>query len=175
MIHVLTYATALSRLHADLAVVRLHKAGIATAQISIMHPPASRPNSALWLSGSAEFSLSEGESVLVSGFLSAWLEGKKQSDDSDSLVEKLVDLGLGRGQSIGIEDCLLEHRVIVAIAEWDERKVPAIIECLKDVGAESIKQATIDDRKTRPAYALRRARPLSSPIADALAIGGLTA
>jgi hypothetical protein len=175
MIHVLTYATALSRLHADLAVVRLHKAGIATAQISILHPPVSRPNSALWLSGSAEFSLSEGESVLVSGFLSAWLEGAQEADESDSLVEKLVELGLGRGQSIGIEDCLMERRVIVAIAEWDEQKVPAILDCLKDVGAESIKQATIDDRKTRPASALRRVRTVSSPIGDALAIGGLTA
>jgi hypothetical protein len=172
MIHILTYATAHSRLHADLAVVRLHKAGIATAQISIMHPPLARPNSALWLNGSSEFALSEGESVLVSGFLSSWLDSRAESDETNSLVEELVDLGVGRSQSIGIEDSLLERRVVVAIAEWDERKVPAILECLQDVGAECIRQADIDDRKTRPAYSLRRARRTASPIAQALAIGG---
>jgi hypothetical protein len=175
MLHLLIYATAVSRLHADLAIVRLNKAGIAMSQISILHPPLSRPNSALWLDGSAEFSLSSGESVLVSGFLRSWLHGSAKSDDAASLADRLAGLGLVRGQSSQIEESLLERRVVVAIAEWDESKLPAIFDCLHGVGAEHIREATID-RPLAPAAAyVPAARRAQSPIARALAITNLVA
>jgi len=175
MLHLLIYATAVSRLHADLAIVRLNKAGIAMSQISILHPPFSRPNSALWLDGSAEFSLSGGESVLVSGFLRSWLRGSANADGADSLSDKLFDLGLVRGQSNQIEESLLERRVVVAIAEWDESKLPAIFDCLQCVGAEHVRQATIDRPLANAAACRPRIRPAFSPIAQALAIGGMVA
>ena len=143
----LIYGSAITRLHAELALVRLGQAGIGLAHVSVFYPQHSRPRHALWTKDCAEFPLSTGEPVLVSGFLRSWLKDTVDAAESNSLAEGLRNLGLLHGPSQYIEGCLREGRAVVAAAEWDEFRASVVVECLRGVGTENIRQAMIDDRR----------------------------
>src|SRR5882724_11688419 len=140
MSNLLVYATALSRLHADLLVVRLKQADVAMSQISIVHPKASRPNSTrCWLSGSLRLPLASGANVSVAGPLRHLLAHSRRGTGPNTLVSRLRRLGLTPGQSHEIDERLMENRIIVAIAVPSEFELPAIFGALRGVAAEDVR------------------------------------
>ncbi len=139
MSHLLVYATALSRLHADLLIVRLKQADVATSQISVIHPKASRPNSTrCWLNGSMRLPLSSGAMVAVAGLLRLALLRSREAGTPDTLVNRLCALGLSPAQSHDMDERLLENRIIVAIEVPSEFELPAIFRAMHSVAAEDV-------------------------------------
>ncbi|MEO7413801.1 MAG: hypothetical protein ABIZ81_10620 [Opitutaceae bacterium] len=144
MTRILVFASAFSRLHADLTIVRLKRAGIAPSLISIIHPLSSRPNSAkCWLGGSAKLRLKSGEKIAASGFLRQLFEESRHDSTADSFDEMLCSLGLPHENRLSLEDTLLENRVVIAIDAIDKAEFPTVFQTLQRSGAEKIFAADV--------------------------------
>jgi hypothetical protein len=138
MSHITVYATTDSRLHADLVIVRLKQAGISNSQISILHPRALRPNSAIcWMRGTAPLAMSSGEIMSVSGSLSRRLG----DDRSKAHAGPFCMLGLTHEQSASIEESLLEDCIVVAVEVPDELDLPAIYHTLRRLAVRKVNTA----------------------------------
>ena len=134
----LIFATAVSRLHADLIIVRLKQAGVPTTKISVIHPISGMPNSAAcWLEGSAEVALSSGTTVAIAGSLTEKLAVHNGRTTAD-LSKKLWKLGLNAEECGTIEETLLENRFVLTVdlAKGDMHSV--VIDILRKVTAEKI-------------------------------------
>ena len=139
MSRLLVFASAFSRLHADLVIVRLKRAGIAPTHISVLHPLTSRPNSAeCWLGGSAKLRLKSGEKIAASGFLRPILEDLGHDATAASFDEILTSLGLAHDHRLTLEETLLEDRVVIAIDATEKAEIPTIFQTLQRSGAEKI-------------------------------------
>lgn len=154
------FASAFSRLHADLIVVRLKRAGISTAHLSIIHPSHCCPNSTLcWLGGSTPLRLSSGVSIAASGFLSGPLQTPADvATSSATFTGKLAQLGLTHEQSSTLEETMLENRVAIAIEVEEKSELATILQVLQRAGAEKIftcrletSSAPREHRSLRPA------------------------
>jgi hypothetical protein len=139
MSRLVVFATALSRLHADLLIVRLRQAGIPRASLSAVYPPASKPNSGLcWLSGRTRLALSSGEPVEVSGRLRIALGHGPRCAGHDSLLDRLADFGLSGPQSAELEESLLDRHLVLAIEVYEEAALNAVFQVLQALKAEKI-------------------------------------
>lgn len=145
MSRLLVFASAFSRLHADLVIVRLKRAGIAPASISLLHPIGSRPNSAkCWLGGSAKLQLKSGEKIGTSGFLRPLLEEIGHDTNANSFDDVLTTFGLSHERRLSLEETLLENRVVIAIDATDNKaELPTIFQTLQRSGAEKVFAAEI--------------------------------
>jgi hypothetical protein len=166
MSHLLVYATTESRLHADLVVVRLKRAGISTAMISILYPQTRRPNSVLcWISGTAVLPLSSGENVSVAGSLSRALNGK---NSAPSFVSRMGKLGMDHEQCASLENSLLEDRIVIAVEIHDEYELPAIYHTLRGLDVQKVNISDVA-HKGAPASTSHRYHPEFAPAAFAMA------
>ena len=139
MSRLVVFATALSRLHADLLIVRLRQAGISPASVSVLYPPSSRPNSGLcWLSGSARLALSTGAPVEVSGRLRVALAHAEEGAGHGSLGERLRDFGLTRDQGADLEESLRESHLVLAVEVYEEASLNAVFQVLHGLQAEKM-------------------------------------
>jgi hypothetical protein len=144
MSRLLVFASAFSRLHADLIIVRLKRAGIAPALISLIHPLTSRPNSArCWLGGSGKLRLPSGEKIAVSGFLRPQFSELEHDTHVSSFDELLSQLGLIHEHRLSLEETLLESRVVVAVDAVDKAEIPTVVQTLQRAGAEKILAADV--------------------------------
>ncbi len=159
MSHLLVYATAESRLHADLVVVRLKQAGIDTDLISVIHPAGGRPNSAFcWLDGTSPVSLSSGGTTFVSGLIRLSLE-EVGRNRSLGLADRLKRLGLTHDQGMNIEESLLETRIIILVEVHDEFELPPIFHTFRGLAAEKVHTADLEHRTPELSHGLPRYRP----------------
>jgi hypothetical protein len=150
MSRTLVFASAFSRLHADLIIVRLKRAGIAPTLISLIHPLSSCPNSAeCWLGGSAQLRLSSGEEIAASGFLRPLLDESRPDSAPHSFDETLASLGLAHDHRVNLEETLLENRVAIAIDAVDKIELPTIFQTLQKSGAEKIFAANLNRSSRR--------------------------
>jgi hypothetical protein len=139
MSRTLVFASAFSRLHADLIIVRLKRAGISPSLISVIHPLSSCPNSAVcWLGGSTQLRLKSGEKIATSGFLRSLFENLHHAPIGASFDEVLSNVGLPHDHRVSLEETLLENRVAVAIDATDKVELPTIFQTLQRSGAEKI-------------------------------------
>ena len=147
MSHLLVYATTDSRLHADVLIVRLNRAGVPTQLISVIHPDAFRPNSTLcWIKGSVSFPLSSSAGrATVSGMLGLRLSAQERRWSRSPFIDGLCDIGLSHDQSLNVEESLLGNRIVIAVEVADESELPAIYHTLR--GLEIEKVSTPDTAK----------------------------
>lgn len=144
MSRLLVFASAFSRLHADLIIVRLKRAGIDPALISLLHPVSSRPNSArCWLGGSAKLRLASGEKIAVSGFLRPDFDELEHDAPSHSFDDLLSHLGLSHEHRVSLEETLLENRVVIAVNAVDKSEIPTVIQTLQRAGGEKLIAAEV--------------------------------
>jgi hypothetical protein len=163
MSHLLVYATAESRLHADLVVVRLKQAGIDTDLISVIHPAGGRPNSAFcWLDGTSPMPLSSGGTAFVSGLFRHSLEDAGRTR-SAGLADRLNRLGLTHDRGMNIEESLLENRIIVLVEVHDEFELPPIFHTFRGLAAEKVHTADLERRTPELSHASARYRPALHP------------
>jgi hypothetical protein len=174
MSRLVVFATAFSRLHADLMIVRLRRAGISAGSISALYPPASKPNSGLcWLGGSARLPLSSGEAAEVSGRLRISLAHAEEGAGHTSLSARLGDLGLTRAQCSELEESLREHHLVLAIEIRGEARLTAVFQILQSLEAERIMPvSTHTPMATSAASLFRRA---SAGVRTAAGLTGLPA
>lgn len=159
MSHLLVYATAESRLHADLVVVRLKHAGIDTDLISVIHPAGARPNSAFcWLDGTSTVPLTSGGSTTISGLFRNSLSDVSKNPTS-GLADRMSRLGLTHDQGMNIEESLLENRIIILVEVHDEFELPAIFHTFRGLAAEKVHTADLEHRPLDAAHASHRYRP----------------
>ena len=138
MSHAFVFASAESRLHADILVVRLKQAGIATEAISLLYPGSAQPNSVLcWLNGVAKFSLPSGEEIASSGRF-GWPDASEDLVDTESLAEKLAVHGLAPEQCSSVEEILSEGRIVIAVESQNKAEMRKIMETLRYVGVENV-------------------------------------
>jgi hypothetical protein len=138
MSHTLVFASAESRLHADLVIVRLRKAGVPAAAISILYPRALQPNSAIcWLEGSCEFRLSTGAAMSGAGFL-AQVFCAREVGDPRQLAHALSSLGVNDDQSGRVEEILAENRIAVVVDLRSKDELPTILEVLQHCAADTV-------------------------------------
>jgi hypothetical protein len=164
MSHLLVYATAESRLHADLVVVRLKQAGIDTDLISVFHPSGARPNSAFcWLDGTATVPLASGGTTMISGLFRYSLAESSKSQATTGLADRLHRLGLTHDQGMNIEESLLENRLLIMVEVHDEFDLPAIFHTFRGLAAEKVHTADLERRAPEGAHASTRYRPSLSP------------
>jgi hypothetical protein len=169
MSHLLVYATTESRLHADLVVVRLRRAGIETAAISILHPEALRPNSALcWINGSAFMHLSSGQAVSVSGALSRTLRHDGEAN-GESFGDRMSKLGLNHQQGKSLEESLLENRIVIAIEVNDEYDMPTIYHTLRGLAVQKVSTADVAHKGSATPSRTHKYHPEFAPAAFAMA------
>ncbi len=137
MSHVFVFASAESRLHADLLVVRLKQAGIPLESLSLLYPSTLQPNTArCWLSGSGKFSLSAEDEIAGSGRFGS-PEDFEGSGDSEKLEKKLTKLGLAPQQRASLKEILCEGRIVIAIEAGSKDDLEAIFDTLSYVGVEN--------------------------------------
>ncbi|HEX2853304.1 MAG TPA: hypothetical protein VHO24_08700 [Opitutaceae bacterium] len=146
MSRLVVFASAFSRLHADLMIVRLKRAGISTAHLSVIHPVHCCPNSTLcWLGGSTRLRVSSGENIAASGFLSESLQTPANVATSDAtFTGKLEQLGLAHEQGLILEETMLENRVAIAIEVMEKSELATILQVLQRAGGEKIFTCRID-------------------------------
>jgi hypothetical protein len=139
MSHLLVYATTDSQLDADVLIVRLKDAGIATALISVLHPNTLRPDSTVgWVTGAVSFPLASGELATVSGMLGLRMSAQERRRTRNPLVDGLRNIGLTLDQSLNVEESLLESRIVVAVEASDESELPAIFHTLRGLAVEKV-------------------------------------
>jgi hypothetical protein len=142
MSHLLVYAATDSRLHADVLIVRLNRAGIPTARISVLHPAALRPNSTLcWIKGSVSYPLPSGEQATVSGMLGLRLAAQERKWSRYPLIDGLCNLGLSLRQSMSVEETVLGGGIVIAVDVADETELPPIFHTLRGLSIEKVKTA----------------------------------
>jgi hypothetical protein len=169
MSHLLVYATTESRLHADLVVVRLKRAGLPTAMISIIHPQSRRPNSALcWMCGTSQETLSSGEVVTVAGSLGSTLKNGRRN--GISFCERIGRLGLTHEQSSSLENSLLEDRIVIAVEVHDEYELPAIYHTLRGLQVERVNISDVAHKGTS-SISSHRYHPEFAPVAFSMPFG----
>jgi len=138
----LVFATAISRLHADLLVIRLKQARHSLDRISAIYHDSSRPNCTVnWLNGSAHLSLSSGETVSITGRLRVRMARPDEKSAPNSLSERLGGLGLAHEQSLSVEKALFERRIVVAVEAGTEGERDGVSEILRNLAAENIQSA----------------------------------
>src|SRR5579862_7138691 len=153
MSHLIVYATAESRLHADLVVVRLKHAGIDTDLISVIHAAGARPNSAFcWLDGTSTMPLASGGMTTVSGLFRHSLGDVSKNDAALGLADRLNRLGLNHDQGMNIEESLLENRIIILVEVHDEFELPAIFHTFRGLAAEKVHTADLEHRLPEAAH-----------------------
>ena len=129
------FAAASTRLHADLVIVRLKRAGIAPEKITAIYPQAQKPNSAkCWLAGHAKASLPYGESVSVAGPLRRLLKGRAEG----SLLAALKLAGLDAQDSRGFADRLGRGEIVVGVKVDSEEEVAIAWHTLREFEADAI-------------------------------------
>jgi hypothetical protein len=168
MSHLLVYATAESRLHADLVIVRLKTAGISTDQLSLFYPPVLRPNSArCWVNGTALLPLTSTQCISVSGSLSQVFKDVLRKNKFATLSDGMRSLGLSDKERTSLEESLRENRIIVAIHVLDEYELPAIYHTLRGLAVE--KASVVDVYEPGAAIPVRshRYHPEFVPAANA--------
>ncbi len=139
MSRLVVFATALSRLHADLLMVRLRQAGVAKSSLSAIYAAGSRPNSGIcWLSGHARLRLSSGEPVEVSGRLRIALGHRDHDSAHGSLGNRLGEFGLTREQRADLEESLREGHLVLAVEIHGEALLTAVFQVLDGLAAEKI-------------------------------------
>jgi hypothetical protein len=133
----LVFASAESRLHADLVAVRLRKAGISSAAISILYPRASQPNCAVcWFERSCEFALSTGEPMAGAGFLAEVFRADEARPRR--LAHALSALSVNDEESAGVEEILAENRLVVAVDARAEEELSTIMEVLQHCASDTV-------------------------------------
>jgi hypothetical protein len=141
MSHLLVYATADSRLHADLLIVRLKRAGIATSLVSVLYPSQLRPNSTrCWIRGNMSYTTSCGE-VTVSGMLGLRLAALKTKWSRDPLVGGLTEIGLSHEQSLNVAEKLNGNSIVLAVENADAAELPAIFHTFRGLDIEQVRTA----------------------------------
>lgn len=129
------FAAASSRLHADLMVIRLKRAGIPRGQLSIVYPEDRKPNCvSCWIQAGTRSRLFGNETVTVAGPLHQHLDLSSEP----ALVRSLSGLGLSANDACTCADLLGRGRILVGVHAASEPEAAIAWHTYKQLEAEGI-------------------------------------
>lgn len=162
------FAAAASRLHADLIVIRLRRAGISREKISAIFPERLKPNCALcWLSGQSKPKLYNGETVTIAGPMRTSLSTASES----SFVRSLQEIGLGPRDAGTAADRLSRGQILLSVQTDDQEEIAIAWHTFRELEAEGISLALSSAAEEQQTwFGSRRQRDSADNLAD-LALG----
>lgn len=154
------FADALSRLHADVAIIRLVRAGIPTSRISAVFPQLRAPNSVCcWLKSFSCIPRASSWPVAAAGLLGKLF---RRGLDSTSVGRELESLGLSPETSKRLLEKTEEGRIVVCVHARTESEAAIAWHVFHHVGAESI---TLPRQLVFTPYEVPEPMPILSSIA----------
>lgn len=129
------FAAALSRLHADLLLVRLQRGGIATEKLFAIFPERSQPNSALcWDTGQSTTLDSSGERVTVAGCL----RGSVRVETETLLIRSFQRLGVDLQHACVLAERLGRGEILIGVQSSNSAEISIALHTLRELEAEAI-------------------------------------
>lgn len=142
------FANTLSKLHADIAIIRLIRAGIVADKISAVFPPGRAPNSVCcWLKHFHRIPFLTSLPMAAAGVLGMVF---RQGAKSAEVEQELDELGLNRELTRRIFERTDAGRIVICVHARNEAEAAIAWHIFHHVGAEDITGAT---RETFPARA----------------------
>jgi len=129
------FASAISRLHADLVVIRLRRAGIARDKISAVFPERLKPNCALcWLDQHSKPTLYNGETVTVAGPMATQLSPQSEP----SFIRSLQQIGLSLNDACVYAERLGKGQILVSVSTDDTTEIAIAWHTFRELEADGI-------------------------------------
>jgi len=129
-----------SKLHADIAIIRLLRAGIKSEQISAVFPRGRAPNSVCcWLTDFHRVPIASAVPIAAAGLLGRLFRGGVQTIDSEDQQEQL---GLSSGLTRRLLEKMRDASFIVCVHARNESEAAIAWHIFEHVGAEHIASAS---------------------------------
>ena len=128
-------ACANSRLHADVMLIRLRRAGIACRNISALVPHASMPNSvACWLRMDQALTVRLGQEMITpAGRIRRRLP---HDADAGAMIDTLIAAGIDRPSALALEEKLEQGHILLAVSAGNEDEAAIAWHVFKHGSAE---------------------------------------
>lgn len=147
------FAATLSRLHADLVVIRLRRAGIPRDKISAIFPERFKPNCALcWLDGQSKPTLYSGESVTIAGPMARQLSTQSEP----AFIRSLQQVGLTINDACVYAERLSKGQIVVGVSTDDSSEVAIAWHTFRELETEGIALGLSTQPVDREAWASDR-------------------
>ena len=159
------FAATPSRLHADLVVIRLKRAGIPRSNISAVFPQHSKPNCALcWLDGHSTPTLYSGKTLTVAGPMTEQLSMHSEP----TLIRSLEQMGLTVDDACFYAECIKTGQILISVSTDDASEAVVAWQTFSQLETEG----TVLGLSTRPEENQTRLRPLSPQRKELVASDG---
>ena len=133
------FASANSRLHADVIAIRLTKAGVATSKISAIYPERLKPNCAdCWLKGRNASSAFGSETFVAAGPLASAVSLESEAD----LVRTLHATGLSLEDAHASVERLGKGQILISAQVKNEEELSVAWHMFCELQADDISIAT---------------------------------
>lgn len=130
------FADAHSRLHADIAIIRLIRAGVRTGRISAVFPSRRAPNSVCcWLKDFRRVSLRSALPIATAGLLGQLFNRRARRADVESNLESL---GLAPDMAGRVLEKVRDGRIVLCVHARNETEAAIAWHIFQHVGAENI-------------------------------------
>jgi hypothetical protein len=150
------FADALSRLHADIAIVRLVQAGIPESRISAVFSQQRAPNSVgCWLKSFHAIPRTRAWPVAAAGILGKIL---RRGFGGETVERELEDLGLNGGSAKWLQEKVEDGRTVLCVHARTESEALAAWQVFRRAGLENVTRPMGDG--VRPAF---RTAPTALP------------
>lgn len=135
------FADALSRLHADVAIVRLVQAGIPESRISAVFSERQAPNSVrCWLKGFHAIPLTRSWPTAAAGILGGIL---RRGFGGESVERELENLGLGHSAK-WLQEKVEDGRIVLCVHARTELEALAVWQVFRRAGLENVTRPMAD-------------------------------
>lgn len=130
------FADAHSRLHADIAIIRLVRAGIRTGRISAVFPCRQAPNSVCcWLKDFRRVSLRSALPIATAGLLGQLFNRKARTAEVENTLESL---GLAPEMAERVIEKVRDGQIVLCVHARNETEASIAWHIFQHVGAENI-------------------------------------
>jgi len=130
------FAEASSKLHADIAIIRLLRSGIRAANISAVFPRNRAPNTVCcWLSGFRRVPTESGSPLAAAGQLGRLFRNGHRANDFDRQAE---NLGLTTEMTNRVIEKVEDGSIVVCVHARNEAEAAVAWHIFQHVGAENI-------------------------------------
>lgn len=129
-------ACANSRLHADVMLIRLRRAGVECSSISAFFPHGSMPNSvACWLPVSKKEPMHVGSETIVPAGKSS---DRHAGADAREMIASLIKSGIDRPSALSLEEKLEQGHILISVSAANEAEASIAWHIFKHASAEAI-------------------------------------
>lgn len=162
------FAAATSRLHADLMIIRLKRAGISSGKISAIFPERLSPNAAsCWLEGHSQPTLYCEETVTIAGPMRKALSTESET----AFIRSLQRAGVGLNDACSYAERLGKGQILLCVNTDDQTEIALAWHTLRELEAEAISLGISMRAPERKSWFGRRTRDQHTHAVPNLSLG----